>query len=632
MSAAWSLERGAGVVPGGVRFSVWAPAAERVDVRLRCGRAAGEHRLEPRPRGVFEGTVAGAGAGDDYLFRLDGGPELPDPVSRHQPAGVHGPSRVVDPAAFAWSDGEWRGRETAELVLYELHVGTFTAAGTFRAAAERLPALRELGVTAVELMPVAQFPGARNWGYDGVFPYAPQSTYGGPEGLRRLVDAAHAIDLAVILDVVYSHLGPEGNVLERYGPYFTDRYRTPWGRAVNFDAAGSDEVRRYVLDNARYWIAELHVDGLRLDAVHAIYDFSARHLLEELAAAVHGLGESLGRRTLVIAESDLNDPRLLRPAELGGHGLDAQWSDEFHHAVHAALTGESAGYYRDFGGVEPLREALQERFVGAGRHSEHRRRRHGAPARDVPADRFVVCVQNHDQVGNRAHGERLAALLPFEARKLAAALLLLSPYVPLLFMGEEYGETNPFLYFVSHGDPALVEAVRDGRRREFAAFAWRGEIPDPQAEETFERSRIDPDQAARPGHAELLRLYRDLLGLRGAEPALRPGRAEVSVEADDAAGWVSLALLPEPAVGPAEGARPRLATALAAAFNLADRPNRAALPAAPSAAGAWTSVLWTWDERYGGGGPAPRSRDGTGTPAHVELPRLGAVLLRREDV
>ncbi|HEY7530674.1 MAG TPA: malto-oligosyltrehalose trehalohydrolase, partial [Gemmatimonadota bacterium] len=545
-AAPWTLERGARPLPdGSVRFETWAPRARAVSVRVERGGRGGsgtvDHPLEPLGGGVFGGVAPAARAGADYRLVLDGR-ALADPVSRHQPAGVHGPSRVVDPAAFAWSDAGWRGREAAELVVCEIHVGTFTPDGTFEAAAAALPRLADVGFTAVELMPVAQFPGGRNWGYDGVLPYAAQDTYGGPEGLRRLVDAAHAAGLAVLLDVVYNHLGPEGNVLEAYGPYFTDRYRTPWGRAVNYDDAGSDEVRRYVVDNARHWIVEHHVDGLRLDAVHAIYDFGARHVLAELAEELHALGDTLGRRVLVVAESDLNDPRLVRPPARGGYGLDAQWSDDFHHAVHAALTGERAGYYGDFGGVEPVARALASRFVYAGQRSAYRGRRHGAPAADVPADRFVVAAQNHDQVGNRARGERLSCLVDADRLRLAAALLLLSPYVPLLFQGEEYGETNPFLYFTSHGDPALVEAVREGRRREFASFAWAGEVPDPQAEETFARSRIDPSRAGRPPHAGLLALHRELLRLRREEPALRPGAAAVVVTHDGDAEWVALRL------------------------------------------------------------------------------------------
>ncbi|MFL5582196.1 MAG: malto-oligosyltrehalose trehalohydrolase, partial [Gemmatimonadaceae bacterium] len=541
-AAVWRLERGAVVENGAVRFAVWAPRAGSVRVVIGEGDAAEEHDLEPRERGVFEGRVEGIGAGADYRYRLDEADPLPDPVSRWQPAGVHGPSRVVDPEAFEWTDDGWRGRSMRDLVIYELHVGTFSPEGTFEGVIPRLGALKELGVTALEIMPVAEFPGGRNWGYDGVHPYAPQSTYGGPEGLRRLVDAAHAEGLAVILDVVYNHLGPEGNYLGQYAPFFTDRYRTPWGGALNYDDVESDEVRRYFIDNALHWVTEYHVDGLRLDAVHAIFDFGARHVLEELATAVREQGRRLGREVVVIGESDLNDPRVVRPAERGGWGLDGQWSDDFHHAVHAALTGETDGYYADFGSVAHVAKALRDRFVYDGRYSAHRRRRHGAPCTDVPGERFVVCIQNHDQVGNRAAGERLSALLGFEQQKLAAALMLLAPYVPMLFMGEEYGEANPFQYFVSHGDRQLVEAVRQGRRREFAAFGWRTDVPDPQSEETFRNSCLDPDAGRRGRGAAMRALYRDLLALRRSQPALRPGAPVKRVDCDERAGWVTMEL------------------------------------------------------------------------------------------
>jgi maltooligosyltrehalose trehalohydrolase len=584
----WHLERGARVVDEGVAFSVWAPRADAVAVRV-AGR--GRLPLEARGDGVWAGCFLGAAAGDDYRFELTG-PEgtatLPDPVSRHQPAGVHGPSRVVDPARHAWSDAGWAGRPLAAQVLYELHVGTFTDAGTFDGAIADLARLAALGVTTVELMPVAEFPGARNWGYDGVHLYAPQSTYGGPDGLRRLVDAAHAARLGVVLDVVYNHLGPEGNVLSRYGPYFTDRYRTPWGNAVNYDDAGCDEVRRFVLDNARYWVTEFHVDGLRLDAVHAIFDAGARPLLAELAAAVHETAAALGRRVDVIAESDLNDARLVRDPGRGGYGLDAQWSDDFHHAVHAALTGERDGYYGDFGGVAPVAKSLRDRFVYDGARSAFRGRRHGGPAGDVPGDRFVVFTQNHDQVGNRARGERLAALTDAPRDRLGAALLLLAPYVPLLFMGQEYGETNPFLYFTDHQDPALVAAVRAGRRAEFAAFAWQGDVPDPQAPETFARSRLDRTRVGTPGHGELFALYHDLLALRRVEPALRPGAGQVTVAVDPDAGWITMAYAARGLPG------------LAAAFNLTDGARDVPLPGA--VAPGWYVRLATDDPRYGGAG------------------------------
>lgn len=594
---------GAQALPGvGVRFSVWAPHATHVAVEL-LGGAPRCVPLAPAPGqpGVFEALVDDVGAGDDYRFRLDDRLVRADPASRHQPQGVHGASRVVDPTAFAWSDGGWTGVSRADLVFYELHVGTFTEAGTFDAAIAHLPALRELGITAVELMPVAQFPGARNWGYDGVFPYAPQNSYGGPQGLRRLVDAAHGFGLAVVLDVVYNHLGPEGNVLADFGPYFTDAYRTPWGAAVNFDGSDSDGVRAYFLDNARHWLEEYHLDGLRLDAVHAIHDESARPFLAELAETVRACEKRRGHTLHVVAESDANDSRLVREVRHGGLGLDAVWNDDYHHAVHAALTGERTGYYEDFGGVEPVARALAERFVYDGRYSVHRRRRHGAPARDVPADRFVVFVQNHDQIGNRALGERLAALVGPARLRLAASLLLLAPGLPLLFMGEEYGETNPFLYFVSHGDPALLDAVRRGRRREFAAFVGEAAVPDPAAEDTFQRSRLDRARASGPQPAGLLALHRALLLLRREEPALRPGAAEVRVQHDAEAGWIRVHYVPE-------RGRPGLA-----AFHLGRTPE-AKLPL-PAGGHPWRLRIDSQDGDFGGPGSAAPRRLAAGAPA-----------------
>ena len=587
MSTAWSLERGARTLPdGSTHFSVWAPAAERVDLTIDPSDGGAVHPMEPGGGGVWRLALADCPEGTDYAYRLNGSPPRPDPVSRLQPHGVHGPSRVVNPSSYIWSDGDWRGVELPDVVLYELHVGTFTPDATFEGVARRLDYLSELGITAIELMPVAAFPGRRNWGYDGVHPYAPHIAYGGPEGLRRLVDAAHGRGLAVFLDVVYNHLGPEGNYLAEFGPYFTDRYGTPWGFAINFDGPESDEVRRYFIDNALYWVTEYHIDGLRLDAVQTIFDFGARHILEELALAVHRQASALGRRILVIAESDLNDPRLVRPREEGGYALDAMWNDDFHHAIHAALTGERNGYYMDFGRRVDVAKSFRDGFVLDGRYSEYRRRRHGAPADDLPRERFVVFIQNHDQVGNRARGERLDGLVSFPERKLAAALLLLSPFVPLLFMGEEYGERAPFLYFVDHGDAELLEAVRQGRAREFERFDWRGSIPDPGAEETFSRSVLDVERASTSPHAELLRLYRDLLSLRRAHRALRPGRAVVRVQTDEAGDWMAARYeYPE--------------EPLAAVFNLV---GRAAQVEIELGAGCWSRLLATAERSYGGGG------------------------------
>jgi maltooligosyltrehalose trehalohydrolase len=612
--ARWKLERGANVTDRGVRFEVWAPHAERVVVEASDASRFFEVPLSSHGDGVFSGLAPDLKAGIDYRFRLStNGRRIhrPDPVSRFQPYGVHGSSRVVDPTPFRWSDQLWRGPELAEQVIYELHVGTFTPRGTFDAVVDLLGGLRYLGVTALEIMPIAEFPGDRNWGYDGVDLYAPESSYGGPEAFRRLVDAAHRKGLAVILDVVYNHLGPEGNYLADFGPYFTGRYRTPWGRAVNFDGPDSDQVRRFVIDNALYWITEYHVDGLRLDAVHAIFDASPTHILEELPTAVHDAAARLGRRVLVIAESDQNDPRLVRPRRAGGFGLDAVWNDDFHHAVHAALTGERRGYYIDFRGVSPLAKSLRDRFVYDGAHSAFRHRRHGASATDVPADRFVVFAQNHDQIGNRPRGDRLATLVPLERLRLAAALVLLSPYVPMLFMGEEYGETNPFLYFVNHDDPNVVAAVREGRRREFAAMAWVEEVLDPQALESYERSKLLRERSRRRDRRPLHALYRRLIRLRREERALTPGAGTYTVHGGGERTWVALELH-------AEGAADLLAV-----FNL----DEAQAVELPVAARRWDLRLSTDARRWGGTGQEPPATVGPGGTS-VHAPRWTALLYR----
>jgi maltooligosyltrehalose trehalohydrolase len=524
-------------------FRVWAPWSERVSVQLFGAAGAAERSipLERDPRGYHGAVVDGVEPGVRYRFELEERGSLPDPASRFQPEGVHGPSEVIDLAAFPWTDHDWRGLPLDHHVVYELHVGTFSPEGTFEGIVEHLDDLAELGVTAIELMPVAQFPGTRNWGYDGVFPFAAQSSYGGPWRLQALVDQCHRRGLAVVLDVVYNHLGPEGNWLRQYGPYFTDRYRTPWGDAVNFDGPGSDEVRSYFIASALQWLEEFHVDALRIDAIHGIVDVSARPFLQELADAVHERAEQRGQAWHLIAESDLGDPRVVRPPELGGLGLDAQWSDDFHHAVHTLVTGEAAGYYRDFGRVQQLAKLYREGYVYTGQYSEFRGRRFGASPRDVPARRFVVSIQNHDQVGNRMLGERLSALAKFEQLKLAAGAMILSPFIPLLFMGEEYAEPAPFLYFTSHSDPDLVEAVRQGRAREFESFAWHGEPPDPQDGETFERSRLDRAQGDREPNATLRRFYRELLALRRSMPSLgNLSKDDLEATADDRTRTVTL--------------------------------------------------------------------------------------------
>jgi maltooligosyltrehalose trehalohydrolase len=493
----------------------------------------GERRpLEPRPRGYWVLPEPALAPGTRYRLRLDGGLPLPDPRSGFQPEGIHGPSEWLDHAAFAWTDDDFVPRPLSHAVIYELHVGTFSAAGTFAAAIAHLDYLVDLGITHVELMPVVEFPGRRGWGYDGVDLFAPHHAYGTPDDLKRLVDACHARGLAAILDVVYNHLGPDGNYLGHFGPYFTDEYATPWGAAMNFDGWGSDEVRRFFCDNALHWLEHYRFDGLRLDAVHAFHDRSAIPFLEQLSREVHELEQKVGRTKTLIAESDLNDPRLIRSVEAAGLGLDAQWSDDFHHALHVLLTAERSGYYADFGDLSALVEALQRGFVYAGRYSEYRRRSHGRPLGAVPLNRLLGYLQNHDQVGNRALGDRIGRSVTLPQLELAAALTLTSAFVPMIFQGEEWNATTPFCYFTNHTDPELGAAVRAGRRREFAAFGWAPEdVPDPQAPETFARSKLRWEELAGPDHARLHAWYRALIRLRAVEPSLTSGeRPEVQIE------------------------------------------------------------------------------------------------------
>jgi maltooligosyltrehalose trehalohydrolase len=513
-----------GAVPlggAGTRFTVWAPTTASVDVRLA---ASGEQaRLQPAGNG-YHSSVVPCGPGTRYRYILDGGDELADPASRFQPEGVHGPSEVVDLGAYRWNDEGCGTLPWRDTVLYELHIATFTKGGTFASAVAELDDLVDLGVTAVEIMPVAQFPGTRNWGYDGVFPFSVQDSYGGPTGLQHLVDECHRRKLAVVLDVVYNHLGPEGNVLPAFGPYLTDRYRTPWGPAVNLDGRDSDPVRDYFVENALQWLEAFHIDGLRLDAVHELIDRSARPFLVELSEAVADSSERTGRAHWLIAESADNDPRVATPVREGGFGLDAQWNDDFHHAVHAALTGEAAGYYMDYGRADDVARAMAQGFVYQGQYSTFRRRRHGAPATGIEPSKLVIFDQNHDQVGNRPDGTRLSALVPEERLRLAAALLLLSPGVPLLFMGEEYAECAPFPYFVDHSDPALLEAVRRGRAAEHPPLD--GEVIDPGDPETMVRATLHRERRHEEPFRRHWQLCQSLLALRAAEPTLRRSTRE----------------------------------------------------------------------------------------------------------
>lgn len=506
---------------------LWAPAASAVELD-----DAGT--LVPLERGE-RGWWRGPAPRGEYRYRLDG--ELrPDPRSPFQPDGVDGPSRALDSEPFPWTDQGWTTPALGNCAIYELHIGTFSEEGTFDGAIAHLDALVDLGVQAVEVMPVAEFAGDRGWGYDGVDLYAPHHVYGGPAGLMRLVDACHQRGLAAVLDVVYNHLGPEGNYLGQFGPYFTDSYRTPWGQAVNLDGADSQPVRDFLIENAIRWLREYHFDGLRLDAVHALYDRSALHFLEEMAERV---AREVGPDRWLIAESDLNDPRLATPVDRGGYGLTAHWEDDFHHAVHALLTGERDGYYEDFGSVEQLAAALRRAYVYEGDYSPHRRRRHGRP-HQLDGERLVVCIQNHDQVGNRARGDRLCHLVSPGRARIAAALLLLSPFVPLLFMGEEWAASSPFPFFSSHVDPAIAEATTKGRIQEFTAFGWRPEdVLDPQSPATFDAARLRWDERGDAEHRGMLDWYRGLLRLRRQNPGLRAGRlGEVAV--DHGEDWLVL--------------------------------------------------------------------------------------------
>jgi maltooligosyltrehalose trehalohydrolase len=480
--------------------------------------------------------------GLDYAFAVDGNGPFPDPRSPWQPNGIHGFSRWVDHSVFKWTDAGWQQPPLGSAVIYELHLGTFTPEGTCEAAVGRLDHLVELGITHVELMPVAQFSGDRGWGYDGVDLYAPHQAYGGPEGLKRLVDACHHRGLAVLLDVVYNHLGPAGNYLNQFGPYFTDRYATPWGEAVNFDEQDSHEVRQFFIDNAVMWLQDYHFDGLRIDAVHAILDTSAIHFLEALASAVKNLEATLGRHLVLIAESDLNDPRVIRSPAVGGYGIHAQWNEDFHHALHAVLTGETQGYYQDFGTLAQLAKVLTRGLVYDGCYSAYRRRCHGRPATGISGTRFVGCLQNHDQVGNRALGERTSRLLSPGLLKIGAALVLTSPFVPMLFQGEEWGASSPFLYFTDHREPELGAAVKRGRQKEFAAFGWEAEkVPDPQAEETFAQSRLNWEELQEENSRHMLAWHQSLIALRRRLSPLTDGEIErVSVLFDETARWLTM--------------------------------------------------------------------------------------------
>ena len=589
-------------------FSVWAPGKQRVAVHL----FGPSDRIIPMAKdeyGYHEVQVSGIELQSRYVYRLDDSKEYPDPASRFQPEGVHRPSAIVDLAAFPWTDAGWKAASLEKSVFYELHVGTFSQAGTLDGVIPLLPELVDLGVTTVELMPLAQFPGSRNWGYDGVYPFAVQDSYGGPLALQQLVNAAHAQGLAVALDVVYNHIGPEGNYLGQFGPYFSDRYRTPWGPAINFDGPNSGPVRQYFIENALFWFEQFHIDALRLDAIHGIFDFGAFHILAELETQLQLASKRLGRELYLIAESDLNDARILLPEEKGGYGLPGQWSDDFHHSLHTLLTRETKGYYSDFGRVGHLAGVLRDGWFYQGQYSNFRRRRHGNSPAGISRMHFVVFSQNHDQVGNRACGERLSALVNFEAQKLIAGMTLLSPFVPLLFMGEEYGETSPFLYFTSHGDTDLIEAVRRGRREEFSEFGWSEEVPDPQDETTFAKSKLQHHLRDADPHRVLLLFYQELIRFRRANHLGEGAELEIT-----------------------ESESPRILTVLRKGaersllmiFNF--DAGEAALPSMVTEEN-WTVELHSGDSRWLG-----PNRHSPGPATTITLPGQSFVVLSREGV
>ena len=536
----WRLEFGARPLDAErVQFRIWAPRVKEMAVKITSPREI----VGPMDRdadGVFSAVIDKLGAGADYLYIIDNKKERPDPASRFQPHGVHGASRVVDSDAYQWSDREWRGPELRDYVIYELHIGTFTPEGTFASAISQLPALRDIGITAIELMPVAQFPGARNWGYDGVFPYAVQSTYGGPEELRRLVDAAHRAGLAVIMDCVYNHLGPEGNYLPDFMPCFSGRYKSPWGEALNYDDAWSYGMRRYVIENALYWLTEYHIDALRLDAVHSILDFGAKHLLAELSEGFHAEAAKLGRNAYLIAESDLDDVRVITAASEGGWGMDAQWNDAFHHAVHTVLTGDHHGYFEDYAGLPDLRKAMTDGYVYDWRFSKFRKRFHGSSSKERPGEQFVVFTQNHDQVANALAGKRPITLTSPTLEKISAALLICAPNLPMFFMGQEYGATSIFTYFTDFQDRDLAKAVSAGRKKEYEGFLDEGFI-DPQSKEAFAASKLDRREMEKPEQRAILKFHRDLLALRKSHQCLSNCRKDLTaMEFDEKQRWIRL--------------------------------------------------------------------------------------------
>jgi maltooligosyltrehalose trehalohydrolase len=549
-----------------------------------------------------------------YVYTINNAEDYPDPASSYQPDGVHSASCVVDHHTFKWNDNKWKGISPDDLIIYELHTGTFTPEGTFEAAISKLDYLNELGITAIEIMPVSQFSGRYNWGYDGCYPFAPQNSYGGPHQLKKLVDAAHNKGIAVILDVVYNHFGPEGSYANMFAHYFTSKYKTPWGNAINYDDGYSYGVRNYFIENAKHWFLNYHMDGLRLDAIDTIYDLGAKHILQELSEEVQKIKTNLDKEIFLIAESDLNDIKIVKPVESCGYGIDAQWSDNFHHSIHSLITGEKQGYYIDFGSSGHLIKSINETFYYSGNYSIFRHRNHGNSAVNVSPSKFVICLQNHDQIGNRAFGERLTRLVSFDLLKAAAALMLLSPYTPLLFMGEEYGEKNPFLYFVNHHDQHLIDAIRAGRREEFSSFSWSGDVPDSFDENTFLKSKINWNLPDNPGHDTLLKFYRRLISLRKNHPALQDkSRSSVNAASSDKDKVLSMH-------------RGSGQNQLLALFNFT---NEAVTAFVNIPGGSWKKILDSSSEEWMGSGESAQNNI-AGKPQNVTIKKSSVILCEME--
>jgi len=617
-SRVWRLRSGASVLGGGnVQFRVWGPNVTTLAVRILGDQPRTIPMMMTQPPdsesdSEFAAVVANVSEGMDYFYVLfderRGERERPDPVSRWQPHGVHGPSRIVDPNSFRWSDQNWTGIALKDFIIYEFHTGTFTPEGTFESVIPRLSYLRDLGISAIEIMPVAEFPGKQNWGYDGASLYPPQSSYGGPLGLKKLVDACHHHGLAVVMDVVYNHLGPEGNYLPEFAPCFTHTHHTPWGKAINFDGPESDGIRRWVIDNALYWLTEYHVDALRLDAIHSIYDFGAHHLLDELSEAFQNQAQQLNRRAWIIAESDLEDVRFINPRAAGGYNLDAQWHDDFHHALYALLTGEREGFLTDFGALADLAKSIREGFVFDGKYSRYRRRHYGSSSKHRPGEQFVAFIQNHDQIANTSRGKRLSTLVSPQKQRLATVLTLCSPFLPLLFMGEEYGETAPFLFFTGFEDPDLATAVREGRKKELGAHYSESDFADPQAQSTFERCKLDWSKPESSPHAEIWHLHRDLISLRRQNPSLGNCRKDLcEIRCDEQSNFFVMKRT-DPS-----------GNAALVVCNFSKNPQSVPIASEPQA---WQLALWTGAPAYGApSAPSPVESLAAGPDLRV---RLGA--------